>query len=129
MFSGCNNVLLLRHYYCPAYRSSLHRRETRDLRPPQRSLPKFWTAQGVAFGYVLVNAQDGIGPDYSQSGPPFPVSALGMVGDWQFQGATLHLLGRVFDGQPDIQYVHQPSGQRGVADALVVGVRLRFSTP
>ncbi len=54
-----------------------------------------------SIGAIFLDASHGIGPDYSQSGPPiFPVSALGMVGDWQFQGGTLHLRGGLFDGQP-----------------------------
>jgi len=49
---------------------------------------------------VFLNASDGIGPDYSQAGPPiFPVAALGLVHEWRpLDGFSLR--GGLFDGLP-----------------------------
>jgi len=49
---------------------------------------------------VFLNASDGIGPDYSQSGPPiFPVAALGLAHEWRpLEGLSLR--GGLFDGLP-----------------------------
>ncbi len=55
-------------------------------------------------GSVFFNASHGIGIDYSQSGPSiFPISALGVVGEWQI---TPHqaLRAGLFDGVPGNPY-------------------------
>jgi len=51
-------------------------------------------------GGVFLNASNGIGPDYSQSGPSiFPFSGLGVVEEWRL-GDTLRWRGGLFDGVP-----------------------------
>jgi len=51
-------------------------------------------------GSVFLNASNGIGPDYSQSGPSiFPFTGLGAVGDWRVTDG-LRWRGAVFDGVP-----------------------------
>lgn len=49
---------------------------------------------------VFMNASNGIGPDYSQSGPPiFPVTGLGLVHEWR-PTEGLRLRAGLFDGLP-----------------------------
>ncbi len=51
-------------------------------------------------GGVFLNSSDGIGPDYSQSGPPiFPVTGLGAVAEWRMTWRTT-LRASVSDGVP-----------------------------
>lgn len=49
---------------------------------------------------VFMSASDGIGPDYSQSGPPiFPVAGLGLVHEWR-PNEAFRLRAGLFDGLP-----------------------------
>ena len=51
-------------------------------------------------GGVFLNASNGIGPDYSQSGPSiFPFAGLGAVGEWRVSDQLRWRAG-VFDGVP-----------------------------